>query len=40
MEIIGIEDGYHGLVKNKYRKLSYNDVSGILTIDQMYFYLI
>ncbi len=31
MEVIGIKDGYHGLVKNKYRRLSYNDVSGILT---------
>lgn len=32
MEIIGIEDGYHGLVNNKYRKLAYDDVSGILTL--------
>ena len=32
MEIIGIEDGYHGLVNNKHRKLHYNDVSGILTL--------
>jgi 6-phosphofructokinase 1 len=32
VEVIGIEDGYHGLVNNKYRKLSYNDVSGILTL--------
>lgn len=32
MEIIGIEDGYHGLVNNKYRKLTYDDVSGILTL--------
>jgi len=32
MEVIGIEDGYHGLVNNKYRKLAYNDVSGILTL--------
>lgn len=31
MEVIGIEDGYDGLVKNKWRKLDYNDVSGILT---------
>jgi 6-phosphofructokinase 1 len=31
MEIFGIEDGYHGLVNNKYRKLSYEDLSGILT---------
>jgi phosphofructokinase-like protein len=32
MEILGIEDGYHGLVNNKYRRLAYNDVSGILTL--------
>jgi 6-phosphofructokinase 1 len=32
MEVIGIEDGYHGLVYNRHRKLHYNDVSGILTL--------
>ncbi|MHC4456253.1 MAG: 6-phosphofructokinase [Planctomycetota bacterium] len=32
MEIIGIEDGYHGLVNNRYRKLEYEDLSGILTL--------
>lgn len=32
MEVIGIEDGYHGVVNNRYRKLEYNDVSGILTL--------
>ena len=32
MGIIGIEDGYHGLVQNRYRTLTYNDVSGILTL--------
>src|SRR4030043_212144 len=32
MEVIGIEDGYHGIVNNRYRKLRYNDVSGILTL--------
>jgi 6-phosphofructokinase 1 len=32
MEIIGIEDGYHGLVNNRYRALHYDDVSGILTL--------
>ncbi len=32
MEVIGIKDGYHGLVKNRYRRLGYNDVSGILTL--------
>jgi len=28
----GIEDGYDGLVKNRIRPLSYDDVSGILTV--------
>jgi 6-phosphofructokinase 1 len=32
MEVIGIEDGYHGLVNHRYRKLQYDDVSGILTL--------
>lgn len=31
-EVLGFEDGYHGLVNNKYRKLAYSDVSGILTL--------
>jgi phosphofructokinase-like protein len=31
MEIIGIEDGFHGVIHNRYRKLEYSDVSGILT---------
>lgn len=31
-EIIGIEDGYEGLVNNKYRKLELSALSGILTI--------
>jgi hypothetical protein len=30
MEVIGIEDGYHGVIHNRCRKLEYNDVSGIL----------
>lgn len=30
--IIGIEDGYEGLVNNRHRRLEYNDVSGILTL--------
>lgn len=30
-EVIGIEDGYHGMVENRYRVLQYEDVSGILT---------
>jgi len=32
MEVIGIEDGYHGVIHNRFRKLEYNDVSGILTL--------
>lgn len=31
MEVIGIEDGYLGLIQNRMRPLSYRDVSGILT---------
>jgi phosphofructokinase-like protein len=30
-EVIGIEDGYEGLVRNRYRLLHYDDVSGIIT---------
>ncbi len=32
MEVIGIEDGYHGVIHNRYRKLEFDDVSGILTL--------
>lgn len=32
MEVIGIEDGYDGLIHNRYRKLNFDDVSGILTL--------
>jgi 6-phosphofructokinase 1 len=32
MQIIGIKDGYEGLIHNKYRALSYDDVSGIITL--------
>jgi phosphofructokinase-like protein len=32
LEVIGIEDGYEGLIHNRHRKLGYNEVSGILTI--------
>ncbi len=32
MEVIGIEDGYHGIIDNRYRTLDYNDASGILTL--------
>jgi len=31
MEVVGIEDGYLGLIQNRMRTLSYRDVSGILT---------
>ncbi len=31
MEVVGIEDGYDGLIANRHRKLEYDDVSGILT---------
>ena len=30
--IVGIKDGYDGLIHNRYRSLSYKDVSGILTL--------
>lgn len=30
-EVFGVEDGYEGLIYNRFRKLEYNDVSGILT---------
>ena len=32
MEVIGIEDGYHGMIENRHRPLTYDDVSGILTL--------
>jgi 6-phosphofructokinase 1 len=32
MDVIGIEDGYDGLIHNRHRKLGYDDVSGILTL--------
>jgi len=32
MEVIGIKDGYEGLIRNQYCPLSYDDVSGILTL--------
>src|SRR3989344_4219802 len=31
-DVIGIEDGYEGLIFDKHRRLDYNDVSGILTL--------
>jgi 6-phosphofructokinase 1 len=32
MEVIGVQDGYHGVISNRYKKLEYADVSGILTL--------
>jgi phosphofructokinase-like protein len=32
MEIIGVADGYEGLIHDRHRELHYDDVSGILTI--------
>jgi 6-phosphofructokinase 1 len=32
MEVIGIEDGYDGLVHDRHRTLEYNDVSGIIAL--------
>ena len=32
LEVIGIEDGYDGMITNRYRRLAYSDVSGILTL--------
>ena len=32
LEVVGIEDGYLGLIENRLRVLSNKDVSGILTI--------
>ncbi len=31
MEVIGIEDGFEGVINNQFRILEYNDVSGIIT---------
>ena len=31
MEVIGIEDGYDGVINNRYRELLFKDVSGIIT---------
>lgn len=32
MTVTGIEDGFEGLIFNKYKRLNYGDVSGILTL--------
>jgi 6-phosphofructokinase 1 len=31
LEVIGFEDGYDGIIKNRHRKLKFSDVSGIIT---------
>ena len=31
-EVIGIKDGYEGLIHGRYKRLTYKDVSGILTL--------
>jgi ATP-dependent phosphofructokinase / diphosphate-dependent phosphofructokinase len=31
MEVVGIEDGFEGIIKNRHRKLQFRDVSGIIT---------
>lgn len=32
LEVIGVEDGYEGLIQNHYRTLNFGDVSGIITL--------
>ena len=32
LEVIGIQDGYEGIIHNHYCKLDFNDVSGIITL--------
>jgi len=32
LEIIGVEDGFEGLINDRCRRLEYNDVSGIITL--------
>jgi len=32
MEVIGVEDGYEGMIESRFRPLGYDDVSGILTL--------
>lgn len=32
LEVIGIEDGYEGLIQDRHRRLEYDDVSGILAL--------
>jgi 6-phosphofructokinase len=36
LEVIGIEDGFEGIINNKHRKLRFKDVSGILTLGGNY----
>jgi 6-phosphofructokinase len=37
---MGIEDGYDGIINNRYRPLGYEDVSGILTLGAQYWILL
>ncbi len=32
MEVIGVADGYEGIISGRYHKLSYDDVSGIINL--------
>jgi phosphofructokinase-like protein len=32
LDVIGIEDGYEGMIDNRYQRLEYSDVSGIITL--------
>ncbi len=32
MDVIGVEDGFLGLIEGRWRELAYNDVSGIITL--------
>lgn len=32
LEVIGIQDGYDGVIHNRHRRLQYDDVSGIMTL--------
>ncbi len=32
LEVIGVLDGYEGLIRNRHRRLHYDDVSGIITL--------
>ncbi|UCF78762.1 MAG: 6-phosphofructokinase [Candidatus Eiseniibacteriota bacterium] len=32
LEVVGVLDGYEGVIQNRFRRLTYDDVSGILTL--------